>query len=556
MKIEVAAALPFPLRVGSEPYLVENQGIIWTLVFERIQKQPVDERIAHLLMGEADLAQDRSGLATYSKVSGRCEAEMEPELALRSFVQVINILIVQARDILNLFWISTIQVHDLFQIQVVVEGLTYRLQVSDGPTALQPVVESLDLESDRQLREGLEKKIRSPFWRQIFLNGLDALHVDRREDAIVLSWTALESACRRVLPRLALDGKLTPVQLGARLSSTKNSKEPPYSFEDAVDRASGGMKIVETTVDLYPNLVYTPDTVKESARLAYRLRNKIVHQGVVVTRNDAMRAVEGVAFVLDNAIEFRAIPTSPPTLSWQQHFGRVPQTVRKFAASSKLRLILARPKDKYSRFAMESIDEELWIRFEKNMPGGIVESNMMVMWDYWHRRRMPDRPHLKVNARPGTAPIYYHQQADRLTDAACVVESLRALSQSRGSSVSIERLARYTLKHCMSEFASWAQPPCWAPPNARPAIDVAPLLAVLPPRSRHYFVRPLQETHAETARLSLTWAAALAGVDPDDEHGRCAVYRLVHDEMLWMYSVEVVCPIEGVAYGSDIRHLR
>src|SRR5262249_45166139 len=97
---------------------------------------------------------------------------------------------------------------------------------------------------------------------------------------------------------------------------------PPFSYEEAVERMSGGLKIAEVVAKLTDPQIYNPLSVRSSVELPYRLRNRIAHQGARITANHAKRAVD-VNFVLGSALALRTVQPPPSTHSWQAKFGGV-----------------------------------------------------------------------------------------------------------------------------------------------------------------------------------------------------------------------------------------
>ena len=178
------------------------------------------------------------------------------------FVQAINVLIVQARDHLSLYWVSTIDVPDLHQVTVDANGIVASMQDDQVARGLQEPFLAPPPQREVALRNALQEGVLCPVWRQIQLDGIDAFAMGRFDDSVVLSWGALEAACRSVLPGLAHMAGKTPQQLGSLVGTRNNTANPPYSYEDAIDRQSSGFNIVEAVAQLHPHLIYTEDTVQ------------------------------------------------------------------------------------------------------------------------------------------------------------------------------------------------------------------------------------------------------------------------------------------------------
>jgi hypothetical protein len=93
--------------------------------------------------------------------------------------------------------------------------------------------------ADTALRTALATEVDPLVWRQIQLDARDALALGREEDSALLAWGAREGACRQGLAGLDFKRGFNGDQLAKELDIIHASKEPPYSFEEAIERMSG-----------------------------------------------------------------------------------------------------------------------------------------------------------------------------------------------------------------------------------------------------------------------------------------------------------------------------
>ncbi len=119
-----------------------------------------------------------------------------------------------------------------------------------------------------------------------------------------------------------------------------------------MERTSGGLTIVEAAAELTQPQVYHPETVRRSVESAYLLRNRIVHQGARIRRQDARQTWGAVESVLAQALTLRNVEPPPATLSWRARFRGVRPEMKAFVASTGMRLVLARPNGPH--FTMEA----------------------------------------------------------------------------------------------------------------------------------------------------------------------------------------------------------
>lgn len=541
--VTISASLPFPVRVNADPYQIDLDGTVWILTFERIQRTNPDERIAGAGT-TVDLEQDRHGQLAYSRVTGRASIDdlQEP---LPMFLAALNRLILHFRDLFYEYWIRPVEPNDLYQVTTEVDGhFTHTLTFGRGGGATLPHVGLTDA-ANAKLVAALQSGKDVPVWRQMHLDARDALSLGRYEDCVVLTWCALETACRGALPGMAYSAGLEIGSLAARLNSHNRRQKPSLSYEEAVE-LSGGLKIVETAAELTNPQIYASEGVVTSIELAYRLRNKVAHQGARIYPKHAQEAWESVDFVLQKALSLRDIPAPPATHSWKHRFGRVRKDVNEFVTNNGLRLVF-RHGNKDAMFSMESLGDVLWLTCKSDMTQPIASAFLRIMWDSWQRHRKRGHPLLFLGSPSGfllTGSL--NLLIEGVNSAVCFAESLMAFTDR---TLAI-RLARYAASQMIAQLLAM---PIINPNDGRAklfAARLAAFLAVLSKASVGARLRLLKQAQPGVAYLTREWTKAMAVMDPNDDHGRCAILRKIHADAFWLDSIFVSCPSEGVNYGS------
>ncbi len=543
--VSIVAALPFPLRVDPTPYQIAGGRTTWSLRVERVPREHPDERIAGPGTN-MDLLVDRSGQLAYSRVTGQAALDAASPPPLYSFLDALNLLILHVRDVFGEYWIRTLEPADLHQVTInsPSEGVAH-FYAGRGQAFTLPTT-GLTEEANERLVAALSAGGEPPVWRQLHLDARDALELGRDEDCVVLTWSALEAACRQALPGMAHRAGRTVAQVADRLDVRNRVKKPPISFEEAVERGGRVLTIVQMVAELTQPRVYHPETVRRSVEFPYLLRNRIAHQGARIERQDATRAWGAVESVLAQALTLRDVQPPPPTLSWRARFRGVRPEVKAFVTSTGKRLVLARPDG--SHFRMEQLGEDLWLRFADDITQPMAAALVLSQWDAWGRARRTNWPHL----RPGQAGGLFLEGAVDLIASevqrfVCLAESMIAESKTN---VVMRDVAAYIVSRGVAQLAS--APPIGADDSSWITLSalLAAQLALLPKGGYPRRLRPLRTTQPSVYRASAAWGEALAGLDPDDEHSRCAVLQRIHADALWLDTIMVVCPREGVAYGS------
>lgn len=547
----IVASIPFPLRVNPTPYQITTGAETWSLHIERVQREHPDERIAESGTN-VDLLVDRIGQLAYSRVTGSASLEEDGRSVLGSFLGALNALIRHVRDVFGEYWIRTLEPADLYQIHILSpEAGASHFVFGRGQGITRPVT-GLTEEGEERLLRALADGKAPPVWRQMHLDARDAVELGRYEDCVVLAWSALEAACRVALPGMAHRAGLTLAQFATLVDPQKGWSRRAISrllsYEEVLEKTSGGLKIVNAAAELTQPQVYHPDSVTNSVRLAYELRNKIVHQGVRINNRDAWEVWQAVDSAFTVGLSLRDIPPPPELLSWRVRFKRTQPGIRAFAANTGKRLVLTSPGRDDSPFRMQLLGDDLWLQFADDLTQPMAVALVLAYWDLWSRERRPMRPKL----RPGhTGGLFLDGLVDGIASEVqrfvCLAESMLLVRRTHAA---MRDVAAYVVDWHVAKLASM---PSIAHDDQQWVIRstiLAAHLALLPKGGHARRLRPLRTTQPHVYRASAAWADAMAGLDPDNEHSSCAVLRRIHGGTDWLDTILVVCPSEGMAYGT------
>ncbi len=543
----IVASLPFPLRVNPSPYQIATAAAIWSLSVERVPRETPDERITGPGTN-ADLLVDRAGQLAYSRVTGSATIEGDGRSALNSFLGALNVLILHVRDVFGEYWIRTLESADLYQIHVQSpDAGASHFQFGRGQGITLPVAGLTEQDNERLLTSLASGKS-PPVWWQMHLDARDALELGRYEDCVILAWSALEAACRQALPGMAYRARLTVDQFAIRVDPGRGWSKRIISFEEVLQKTSGGLKVVNAAADLTQPQVHHPESVTNSVRLAYKLRNKIVHQGGRISHHDAKQVWQAVNSAFTVGLSLRDIPPPPDLLSWRVRFKRVLPEIQAFVANTGKRLVLTRPGKHDSPFQMQLLGDDLWIQFADDLTQPMAAAFVLSHWDSWSRARRSMRPQLRPGQTPG---LFLEGLKDAITIEVqrfvCLAESMISVHRTHPA---MGDVAAYAVAWRVAKLAS---APTIAHNDSQWIILSALLaahLALLPKGGYARRLRPLKTTQPKVYRASAAWADAMARLDPDDEHSSCPILQLIHDDASWYDTILVVCPSEEVAYGS------
>ncbi len=529
--VRIAASLPFPLRVNPTPYQIAAGGTIWSLSVERVPREYPDERIAGPGT-DMDLLVDRGGQLAYSRVTGEASLDANSRPPLHSFLDALNLLIRHVRDVFGEYWIRTLEPADLYQMSINSPDAGVSHFYTGRGQGITPPVAGLTEEGNERLLAALSTGKAPPVWRQLHLDARDALELGRDEDCVVLAWSALEAACRQALPGMAYRAGLTVAQFAIRVDPRKHWSKRILSFEEVLEKTSGGLKIVNAAAELTQPQVYHPDSVTNSVRLAYELRNKIVHQGVRISHRDARVVGQAIDSAFTAGLSLRDIPPPPDLLSWRVRFKRAQPEIRAFVANTGKRLVLTRPGKDDSPFRMQLLGNALWLQFADDLTQPMAAALVLSHWDSWNRAQRPMRPQL----RPGqTSGLFLEGLVDAIASEVqrfvYLAESMLSVHRTH---TAMRDAAAYVVAWRVAKLASEPQ---IAHDDSQWIILSALLaahLALLPKGGHARRLRPLKMTQPNVYRASAAWGEAMAGLDPDDEHSRCSVLQRIHADAFWL----------------------
>jgi hypothetical protein len=308
---------------------------------------------------------------------------------------------------------------------------------------------------------------------------------------------------------------------------------------------SGGLRIVEVAASLVDPQIYNAASVRSSVGLPFRLRNRIAHQGVRVTTQHAARALDAVNFVLDSALNLRNVAPPPATLSWQTKFGAVRPDVQQVVDESGLRLVVARLER--GSFDMERIGGDLWVRVPDSISEPLAAAHLRCQWYCWHNRS-PEQPRLWPGQRSGAflEGIVY-EETELVDGMVCLAE---AILVERRSNPAVDQMASDVLSKSVAEMAAQPQVDFDDAALVMNAARMGAQFVAIPASARPAIIAPLETTQPAMHRLALSWSQAMSERNLDDPHSRCAVLRRIHHDAMWLDTILVVCPIEGIGYGS------
>jgi hypothetical protein len=553
---QVSAALPFPLRVGEGPYSITLGDINCLLTVERCQHKHFDERI-NIAQGDLDLRFDRAGWASYSLVRARLESSTPIADPVSSFIDALNILIEQVRDLFGVYWIRPLEQVDLFQLSVASGSTKQVHMVSTGRAGgiTLPVVGLKD-EAVQRLHSRLDAGRRPPTWRLIQLDAHEARATGRYEEAVVLGWTALEAACKQNLPHLAAREGLSLADLKACLGARRRNKEPFLSNEEVVRWASAP-KCVGVTADLMPAQPYAPGSLAVSVLDAYEIRNDVVHRGARITKAIADRALEAVDFVLRAlALDHLPPPTDEPLKSWRQHFGQVHRQLERWAAGYSGRVILfnaarANP-DRYIEewWDLRVAGNDYLVYLQPDVPEAIAATLLVLSNEVFTYQNMGSVPALRVTSGGKELLIAGLLIALADTTTRAVIRA-KVLLGWRGRGLPVVATSKYAIQQILERGKLWGLNfDCDDVRYSTLPAELASYFAVLSSSDRKRFVEKLAGQNAGLAARAAAWAEILHSVGYEDDHAICDTLRYFHEELGWLDSIVVDCPVENASFGS------
>lgn len=216
-----------------------------------------------------------------------------------------------------------------------------------------------------------------------------------------------------------------------------------------------------------------------------------------------------------------------------------------------LRLVLARLRDPDSYFGLEVLGNDLWARLAGDVSAAMATAFIVTEWDSWTRCWQRGYPRLVAPPNSIVPSGLSSQLAQDVEASVCRAEAL--IAASRNTNLAVLEIADYVSAKTVAELVGL---PRLKPNDARRTTYTAYLasyLAVLPRESLKSVLATIAPAQPEVARLLEGWTERMHGMDPEDRHGRCAVYRAIHADSWWLDTIVVECPVEGFAFGSGRR---
>ncbi len=549
----VTASLPYPLRLQGGPYnVVGNLGKA-DLSFETVPQTTFDGRL-QIDTGDFDFNVDRYGWASYSRVSG----DVRPNLSihpLATFLDCLNQVIRNLRDIMSCFWLYDLEKVGLYQVSLESEtdgAQTYSWGRTGGITLR---CTGLTAEAEERLRLRLASSEQVLEWRILQLDAEDAFGLGRYEEAVLLGWGALEMACRTETPRLARAAQVSPSEIEQRIRG-KPPRRPPFSTEEVVEKAPI-LAIVRVCCEL-AGTGYDAGSLAQSARNAQKLRNVITHRGVRLSQSQARTALDTIGFVL-NALR---LPSSRPSepfeyQSWVEHFGKASFDFSKLLDAKEGSLVVVRLKDEQPPdpltywFQLERADNSFIIRIPEGIDEVVAATLVIVTND--SSRYGGGFPHLRVNTSDFLIHGLLQMVAQTTTEAvywahASMVRDQAGLSVQDVSDYVVDSIWRgFTrLNHTIDSSDARFIPTC---------TKIASYLVHASPGTFQRFRQGMATSHGQISEEAVQIRDILNALDPNDPHTICDALRAIHRRTLWLDSVVVRCPIEKADYGTQKRPL-
>jgi hypothetical protein len=337
---KVTASLPYPLRLAGGPYKIVGDLGEAELSFETVRQTTYDARLL-IESGEFDFQTDRQGWASYSRVSGNV-APRRSAHPIAVLIECLNQVIQHLRDTTGSYWLHDLEEVDLFQVSIE-SGFEHTEVGSQGRTGgITLPVTGLTDEVEERLRYRLSSREHVLEWRLLQLDAEDAFSLGRYEEAVLLAWSALETACRTETPRLARSAEVSAAELEQRIGGKPN-KKIPFSPEEVVENAHI-RQLVRVCCEL-ARTGYDPVSLAMSARNVQHLRNVVIHRGIRLSVSQARRALETIRFLLD----VLKLPTSraPEPFdywSWIEHFGKASVDFPQLLDINEGRLVVTRTR--------------------------------------------------------------------------------------------------------------------------------------------------------------------------------------------------------------------
>lgn len=552
---KIVASLPFSLRLEGGPYTVNGNHGLAELIFDTIRQKTYDPRLK-IEAGEFDFEVDRSGWASYTRASGVItpNASVQPVTVL---IECLNQIVRHLRDIMGCHWIYELEREDLYQLSIEYEGETFHEYLLGRTGSITLPCTGISDEAKERLVGRLKGNEQIQEWRLLQLNAENAYALGRYEEAILLSWSALETACRTEIPKLAREKGVSATGL-AQMVYTSPPKEPPFSLEEVAIKPRDTLSIVKACCEL-AETGYDSGSLAESAGNAQRLRNVIIHRGLRISKPQSRQALDDIGFVL-NALH---LPTSyapePFDLqTWIEHFGTASVDFPKLLNTDKGRLVVVRTKRKLMSdllnywFELERADNLFTVHIPKVINEQVAAALVVVANDSSvYDRRLS--PHLVVKASDFFIQSHLFTTAQSTTEA--VYWAFSSISRAQ-QGLAIRDACDYAIESIWRGFMNRKQTIEKNDSRFIPiCVRIASYLIHTSGDTFRRFREKMSSSHSEISDEALQIKDILTILNTDDAHSVCNVFCAIHKRARWLDSIVVRCPIEKAEYGTRKRSL-
>ena len=552
---KITASLPYPLRLEGGPHCINGNYGTAELTFETVRQTTYDARL-RIEEGEFDFEVDRSGWASYSRVS----SSITPNPAIHPvtvLVECLNQVIRHLRDIMSYYWLYDLERVDLYQVSIESEDEVTIVGSFGRTGGITLPCTGINDEAEERLKGRLASNEQVREWRILQLNAEDSFALGKYEESVLLGWGALETACRTETPRLARERGVTAIQL-AQMVSEDAPKRPPFSLEEVVEKARI-RSLVRACCEL-ARTGYDSGSLAESTGNAKHLRDVIIHRGIRLSKPQARRALDDIGFIL----KVLQLPTSRPPepfdlQAWVEHFGTASVDFPKLLDTNEGHLVVIRTK-------RETMSDPLayWFNLERadnlftvHVPEGINEQVAAALVVVSNDSSHYDRgliPHLVVRASGFFILGHLYTAAQSTTEAvhwayASMTRAQQGLATQGACDYAINSIWRgFTgLGHTIEKTDARFIPLC---------TRIASYLIHASEEAFRRFREKMAGSHSQISCEVLQLKDILTALNPDDSHSICDVLRAIHKRTLWLDSIVVRCPIEQAEYGTRKRILK
>lgn len=551
---KVTASLPYPLRLAGRPYKIVGDLGEAELSFETVRQTTYDARLS-IESGEFDFQTDRQGWASYSRVSG----DVAPKRSVHPvavLIECLNQVIQHLRDTNGSYWLYDLEEVDLFRVSVE-SGFEHTEIGSQGRTGGITSPVTMTAEAEERLRRRLAFREQVLEWRLLQLDAEDAFSLGRYEEAVLLAWDALETACRTETPRLARAAGVSAAELEQRVTG-KSPKKLPFSQEEVAENPNI-RNLVRVCCEL-AGTGYDPGSLAASARNAQHLRNVVIHRGIRLSVSQARRALEAIRFVL-NVLE---LPTSraPEPFdyrSWVEHFGKASVDFPQLLGTNEGRLVVVRtrhenPPDPLTYwFQLERADNSFIVKIPE-MVDEQVAAGLVVVTNDSYLYEGGRFPHLSVNASSFLIPGLLEEVARTTTQAVHWAHAGMVRAQTR---LSVQLACDYAVDSIWRGFTRLNHTIHSGDPRFLPLCTrIASYLVHVSTEAFQRFRQGMARSHRQISDEAAQVKDILTTMDPSDPHSMCDALRTIHRKTVWLDSIVVRCPLEHAEYGTRKRTLQ